>query len=169
MYWILFVMGSVVAIVLALVVGGLVTPRAHVVSCSMTMRAPQAVVWGVIRDVGAYASWRPELRSSVVDGNEWQESTARNAVRFGITADEPPTRFAARILDEDLPYTGEWEWQLTPHDGGTTVTITERGDVANPIVRFLGAHVFGHTRTIDAFLGALDVHLRSTARRTDSA
>ena len=159
MFWILFVMGALVSVVAALVMGGLATPRAHTVARTILVNAPQDTVWRTVRDVGAYHEWRPELTESVAssgdDGPEWRESTRRGSTRFGVTADEPPHRFGSRILDDDLPYTGAWEWRLEPEGSATRVTITERGEIGNPIVRFIAAHMRGHTATIDAYLTAL--------------
>lgn len=175
MFWILLVMGLLVAVVAALVIGGIVTPRTHVASRSVTVPGDVETVWRVIRDVRAYASWRPELLESVAsigdEGEEWREATRGQSVRFGVTADEPPHRFAARILDDDLPYSGEWTWELAPASVDTTrVTVTERGEVGNPVFRFIGAHLIGHTATIDNYLRALAIRLGSaTAAITDGA
>jgi len=164
MYWILFVMGAIVAVVLAVLVGGLVTPRTHVASRAITLRATPELVWSTVRDVARYGDWRNELEdASVVDTEQpqlrWRETSTRGSVTFGVTVDEPPHRLAARILDDDLPYSGEWTWQVDAAGENTHVTITERGDVGNPIFRFIGAHLIGYTRSIDTYLKALAHHV----------
>lgn len=164
MYWILFVMGAIVAVVFAILVGGLVTPRSHIASREITLRATPDVVWSTIHDVASYGDWRHELEDvSVVDSEQpqlrWRETTTRGSVTFGVTVDEPPRRFGARILDDDLPYSGEWTWQLDADGDGTRLTITERGDVGNPVFRFIGAHLIGYTRSIDTYLKGLARHL----------
>jgi hypothetical protein len=60
-----------------------------------------------------------------------------------------------RIADPEQPFGGTWTFELAPADGGTRLTITERGEVYNPIFRALGRFVFGHTATIDQYLRAL--------------
>ena len=50
MYWILFVMGLIASIVIAMIAGGLATPRAHTVSKSALLSAPVDEVWHTIRD-----------------------------------------------------------------------------------------------------------------------
>lgn len=166
-------MGVLVAVVAALVMGGLATPRTHTVTRRTTLRAPLDLVWRTVRDVGAYATWRPELTESVAstgdDGAEWRESTRRHSVRFGVTVDEPPHRFGSRILDDDLPFTGEWTWTLEPAGEGTRVTITERGEIGNPIFRFVATHMRGHTATIDAYLAALAVRVGDAGARIEEA
>ncbi|MES2521555.1 MAG: SRPBCC family protein [Gemmatimonadota bacterium] len=159
MYWILFVMGTIAAVVIALIVGGLTTPRAHVASRIVRLRAAPETVWALVRDVGSYASWRPDVQSIVVDGAEWEESSPRRSMRFGITQDQPPVRFGMRMLDDDLPYTGEWLWEIEADGDGSRVTLTERGEVGNPVFRFIGTQMIGHTRSIDAVLRALAIRV----------
>lgn len=40
--------------------------------------------------------------------------------------------------------------------GGTRVTITEEGEIYNPVFRCLMKYVIGETRSIEAVLAALD-------------
>lgn len=166
MLWILFVMGTIVAIVLAIIVGGLATPREHTVARSIVLPVSMDRVWQTIHDVGNYNAWRHELEDAeIVDTNQpqlrWRETSTRGSVTFGVTADEPPQRFAARILDEDLPFSGEWTWRLDTDGSTTRVSITERGAVGNPLFRFFAAHVMGYTKSLDGYLSALAAHLGS--------
>ena len=174
MYWILFVMGAMVAVVFAILVGGLVTPRKHVASRSISLRAAPELVWSTVHDVARYAEWRHEIEdSSVVDTEQpqlrWRETSTRGSVTFGVVVDEPPHRLTARILDDDLPSAGEWTWQVVAAADGTRVTITERGEIGNPIVRFFGAHFIGYTRSIDMYLKALARHLGDERANTVDA
>jgi hypothetical protein len=167
MFWILMVMGLLVAIVLALVVGGLVTPREHVATRSQTYRATPAQVWAAVRDVASYASWREDMIDvEMVQGSgdapavQWREISSGGTVTFGITEEEPPVRMVARVLDDDLPWGGTWTWEVSPAPEGARLTITERGYVNNPIFRFIGTHFIGFNKTIDSYLRALGTHLK---------
>lgn len=164
MYWILAVMGGVAAVVIALLVGGLVTPHHHEVSRAILIDAEAARVWSTVRTVERYAEWRDDLRGSALVDREqpqvrWRETSPRGSMTFGIVHEQAPHTFTARILDDDLPFSGEWRWQVDSQSHGVRVTITESADVSNPVFRFLGAHVVGYTRTIDAYLYALARHL----------
>jgi uncharacterized membrane protein len=163
MYWILFVMAAIVAVVMALLVGGLVTPREHVVAHSIRLEAPPRAVWETIRDIARYAEWREELESVDVLEPEhgmtrWREISTRRTITFGASIDEPMHRFAARILDEDLAFTGEWTWTVRPDGTGTHVTLAECGQVGNPALRFIGTHLIGHSKSIDRCLRDLARH-----------
>jgi len=49
---------------------------------------------------------------------------------------------------------------VTPSGSGTRVRITEHGEVYNPVFRVLSRFVFGHTATLEEFLGNLERKLR---------
>ncbi|MEP6836076.1 MAG: SRPBCC family protein [Gemmatimonas sp.] len=157
MYWILLVMGLVVSVVVATLVGGMVTPRKHVAARTIVLRAAPDKVWALVRTVKEYPNWREEILSVEESaGNDhrpaWTEIGRQKSLSYIATTDEPPTRFTARILDDDLGYSGEWQHVITPVADGTRLTITEQGEVGNLIFRFVGTHFLGHTRSIDAFL-----------------
>lgn len=175
MYWILVVMGLIVAIVAAMIVGGLVTPREHVATRQRLYRASPERVWTAIRDVERYAEWREDMIDvELVAGREgepaaqWREISSGGTVTFGILSDEPPVRMTARVMDDDLAWGGTWTWDVSPAPDGATLTITERGHVDNPIFRFIGTHFIGFTGSLDKYLRALDVHLRTSKVRDDS-
>jgi hypothetical protein len=50
---------------------------------------------------------------------------------------------------------GTWTYELHPEFAGCRLTITEHGEVYNPIFRFFARFVFGHYATLESFLGAL--------------
>jgi hypothetical protein len=64
-------------------------------------------------------------------------------------------RVVTRIADPKLPFGGTWTIEVTPVEGGTTLRITERGEVHNPIFRFMSRFIFGQTKSMEDYLGAL--------------
>ncbi len=82
----------------------------------------------------------------------WREHSGFGPITFRTELVEPPRRFRARIDDEDQPFGGSWTWEVVPAGDGGTVTITERGEVYNPVFRFLSRYVFGHHGTQEAYL-----------------
>lgn len=174
MYWILLVMGGFVAVAVALLVGGLATPRRHAVARAVVVRAAPESVWPLVRDVTGYPSWRPGLRSVEIEegtaGLEWTESTGRSTMRLGLVRDEPPVRFGARVLDQDLP-PNTWLWNLEPagdaRGDATRVRLTQHGEVANPIARLVGST--SRARAIDTALRALAARFGDPAPRIEDA
>ena len=74
---------------------------------------------------------------------------------FEIVQSIPAARVVSRIADPDQPFGGTWTVVLAPEAGGTRVTITEDGEVYNPLFRFLSPYVFSQTATMESCLAAL--------------
>jgi len=69
----------------------------------------------------------------------------------------PPKRLVSRIADTNLPFGGSWTYEITDDIADRTVlTITEDGDVYNPIFRFASRFVMGQTATIDRYLADVE-------------
>jgi uncharacterized protein YndB with AHSA1/START domain len=158
--WVLIVVG-VIAVVIAIVVAiGYSLPIAHTARRSVTLRAAPADVWTAITDVAAYPSWRTDITAveqlPPVNGfPAWREVQGGDRITYNVTRLTAPVSMVSRIADPGLPFGGEWEYELTPEGAGTRVTITERGEVYNPVFRFVSRFVMGHSATIDGYLTAL--------------
>ena len=59
------------------------------------------------------------------------------------------------IADKDIPFGGTWDYRIEQDGTGSRITITENGEVYNPIFRFVSRFVLGHTATLDKYLTAL--------------
>lgn len=157
----------VVLLIAAVAIVGIVgwsLPVAHVASRGERFAAAPADVWKVVTDVGAYASWRSDITAvellPSVDGRPaWRETSGGDRVEYVAEALVEPKLFVARITTQGLPYGGRWRYELTPDAGGTRVTITEEGEVYNPIFRFMMKYVLGETATIEKVLTALGKRL----------
>ncbi len=157
MRWVFYVL-SVVVLLIAVVFGvGLLLPASHVASVRATVPASPEDVYGALTSVAGAAEWRSGLDSVVVlsapgDPLRWREFGQYGRIEFVQEAAEPPTRWVARIESRDVGFGGRWIYEMVPDTEGTTVTITEQGEVYNPAFRFLSRFVFGHTSTMEAYL-----------------
>ena len=73
---------------------------------------------------------------------------------LGWVAEKCPG-LVTRIADRSLPFGGTWTYVLAPDGNGTRLTITEHGEVYNPIFRFVSRFIIGHTGTMEGVLRAL--------------
>jgi hypothetical protein len=89
----------------------------------------------------------------------WREHSKSGDITFEFAETTAHVRAVARIADPSLPFGGRWTYELAPDGAGTRLTITEHGEVYNPIFRFMSRFVFGHTSTIEQFLAALQRRL----------
>ncbi|HEX8170282.1 MAG TPA: SRPBCC family protein [Thermoanaerobaculia bacterium] len=152
----MIVLGSLVALIVLIALVGALLPKRHEVSRSVVLAAPPEAVFAKIADVAASPRWRRDVqRVELLDAAHFREHGKNGAVTYELVERDAPRRLVTRIADRNLGYSGSWTYDLAAEGGGTRVTITERGEVTNVIFRFLSRFVFGHTATIDRYLGDL--------------
>lgn len=93
-----------------------------------------------------------EVYAVLAGPTDWQPG---RKVPFEQLEANPPRKLVTRISDRSLPFGGTWTYELKPSNMGTELTITEDGEVYNPLFRFVSKFVIGHTATIDQYIGAL--------------
>ena len=160
----ILVAGALGALLLALVAFGYALPVGHVATRNAILPAPPERVFSVLTDVEAFPKWRPDVQAVDVTARtphvQWRERGSDGTIAFEVQESDPPRRLVTRIADRTLPFGGAWTFVLQPVDGGTKLTITENGEVYNPLFRVMSRFVFGHTATIDRYLRDLQKHLR---------
>lgn len=169
MKWALIIVGSPIALIVVIALVGLALPQSHVASRQVRLNQPPAAVWAVITNVAESPSWRTDVKSIEMrpskDGHAaWTEHGSSGAIPLAIVEAAPPVRLVTRIDATDLAFGGTWTYELREDRGGTLITITERGDVYNPIFRTLSRFVLGHTATLDTYLRNLAKRFGETAQ-----
>ncbi|MEJ7813055.1 MAG: SRPBCC family protein [Gemmatimonadaceae bacterium] len=168
MKWVLIAVAVLAAVVLLVVITGLALPRAHIAARSARLAAPPERVWAMVSEPARFPTWRSSVTAvdalpPATDGRaRWREIGGDGRITYELVAASPPRagpgRLVTRIADPSLPFGGEWEMSVAASDsgaagaGGTVVTITERGEVRNPIFRFVSRFVMGHASTIERYL-----------------
>ena len=152
--WIVIALGVIVGVI-ALI--GSRLPKAHTVTRTTRVKLPPDALYALLSDVDSYRTWRPDVkkleRLPDRDGRPaWVEEMASGKIPMFFERMERPSLLVARISDPTLPFGGTWTYRITPAAGGSELSITEDGDVYNPIFRFMSRFVFGHTATMDAFI-----------------
>lgn len=154
----LIVVGVLAGIVLIIVAVGYSLPVRHQASREATLAVRPDSLFAIITDVERFPSWRPSVkRVERVDGPggavQFREHGSNDAILYSIDERVPPRRLVTRIADPSLPFGGRWTYELSAaQGGGTTLRVTEDGEVYNPLFRFMSKYVFGHHRTIDEYL-----------------
>lgn len=152
------VVGVGVLAVLVVMAIGATLPKEHVAARRISLPAGPTEVWAALTDVSAFPSWRPKVKRVEVLGTDplrWREIGRDGKITFELTEAAEPRRLVSRITDDSLPFGGTWTYELTPAGDGTTVTVTEHGEVRNLLFRFVSRFIMGHTATLDGYLTAL--------------
>jgi hypothetical protein len=140
MRWLLLTAVTIVSIGATAWAVGALLPVAHEASRTATFQAPPDALYQILAARDRYREW-------------WDDDTPTTVVES-----RPPKRLVTRIVD-GLPFGGTWTFEVAPEGSGSRLTITERGEVYNPIFRLMSRYVFGHTATMDRFLAALKTRL----------
>ncbi len=156
---VLVILGVFVLAVVVVVAIGYALPVGHVASRQVILQQPPDRVFAALTDVERFPAWRSDVKTvdvlSIESSKRWREHGANGDIAFELVESQPPTRLVTRIADTDLAFGGSWTYELVPEGSGTRLTITERGEVYNPVFRFMSRFIFGHTATIEQFLADL--------------
>ena len=145
MKWILRIVAALIAFVVSLTLVGYSLPVQHEAARSAEFNKSPEQVFALVSDLKNYGSWWPE-------GTE---------TRVAVVERVPPSRFVTKIDKPDAPFGGTWTMEIEPTPAGSRLTITERGEIYNPVFRALARFVFGHTSTLDSCLAAARQRLQS--------
>ena len=155
-----FVVVTLVLLIAFVLVVGYALPKDHFASRSVRIRQRPEDVWSTIHDVDRFATWRAGLkkveRLPDADGHaRWKEESTNGVITYEMMEASPPSKLVTRIADPTLPFGGSWTFLVEPIPEGSTITISERGEVRNPIFRFVSRFVLGYTGGIDQYLRSL--------------
>ena len=159
--WVVALIGSLIALVALPMAIGMFLPRQHVASSSVTLRQPPDSLWIVMFDLAHYPAWWPDVRSMErrqddVGGEIWvQTDTRGKELPLEMVSSDPPARLVIQIADERLPFGGSWTYLIEPAASGSKVTVTEEGEIFNPVFRLVARVFLGYHGTVDRYLQAL--------------
>jgi len=139
------------------VLTGFLLPKQHVASRAITLHRKPQDVFQLISDFKTAPSWRSNVLDVELlppsDGHiRYREKGTNGTITMEIVKSDPPLRMAARIADKGLPFGGMWIFDVSPTAEGCRLNITERGEIYNPVFRFVSRFLMGYHRTLDTYL-----------------
>jgi hypothetical protein len=164
MKWLLIAALAIAGLVILVVVIGVLLPQKHKVSRTVSLHQPAETVWALI---SGPPTWRPDVTNYQElpphDGHRTWSETDKHGQTIPYEAIEatPPRHMVTRITDAKLPFGGTWTYDIVPSGNACTLTITEDGEVYNPLFRFVSRFIIGQTATLDGYLKALNAKLGS--------
>jgi hypothetical protein len=136
MKWVLRIAALTIGLIGAVGLIGFFLPVSHEASRSAELAKPPDVVFALMANPDSYREW-------------WSEADVRSEVVERV----PPSKIVTRIVGE-TQFGGTWTIEIAPTPAGSRMTITERGEIYNPVFRALMKFVFGYTATMDSCLEA---------------
>jgi hypothetical protein len=154
--WIAIAVVAIVAVVALVALVGLFLPKGHRASRTVIYSAPPEAVFAAISDVGRFPEWRSDVKTVEILSDaggltRFREVGKNGAVTYQVEVREPSSRLVTRIDDPSLPFGGTWTLLVKPIGGGTELTITEDGEIYNPIFRVMSKVIFSPYTTIDTY------------------
>ncbi|HYL99792.1 MAG TPA: SRPBCC family protein [Blastocatellia bacterium] len=155
MKWLIIAGAVVVALIAVVVIIGALLPKRHVVSRKALVHQSPETIWALITETSA---WRPSIKSVEVlpDREEhrvWvEEDSHGQKITYERIESVAPRLMVTQIADKSLPFGGTWRYEIEDAGGATRVTITEDGEVYNPVFRFVSRFIMGHSATIETYL-----------------
>lgn len=168
-----WIVGLVVVLVIlvAVVVGvGLLLPEKHRVSESARFRVSAEQLWEVITNYSTYPTWRSGVtaveRLPDMNGHPvWKETDAHGeGIPYETIESVANKRLVRRIADAKLPFGGTWTLELEAKPDGMILTITEDGEVYNPVFRFVSRFILGHEKNIHGYLNDMQMKITGKAQ-----
>jgi hypothetical protein len=146
-----------VAIVIVIIIIGWLLPKQHVASRALSLHRKPEDVFQLISDFKAAPAWRSDVREVEMlpeaDGRvRFREKGKNGSLTMEIVESHPPARMVSRIADKNLPFGGIWIFDISPTPDGCRLNITERGEIYNPVFRFVSRFILGYNRTLDTYL-----------------
>jgi uncharacterized protein YndB with AHSA1/START domain len=160
MTWLWWTLGGLAGLVAVAWGVGMLLPKGHVASRTLRLNQPPEEVWRVLTDYAAMPSWRGDLRSVERlpdrDGHGVWKEILKNGFEIPLetTEESPPQRLVRRITDPKLPFGGRWIHEIRLEAGGSELTLTEEGEVYQPIFRLVSRFT-SQAATIEQFLRSL--------------
>ena len=156
---------KIVAVAVALLLGAIVLvvvvgyelPKQHVAARALSLRQTPASVFDLISNFKDEPSWRAGVQQVELlpdpDGRmRFREKGSHGALTYAVLESQPPQRLVTRIDDKALPFGGMWIFEISPTAGGSRLNITERGEIYNPVFRFVSRFILGYHSTMDNYL-----------------
>ena len=166
------ILGLLVALllitILLIVIIGYSLPKDHVAARAVSLRRPPEDVFALISNFKDEPSWRSDVQQVEMlperDGHtRFIEKSKNGTMPFEVEESAPLLRMVTRIDGKNLPFGGRWIFEVSPTAEGCRLNITERGEVYNPVFRFVSRFILGYTGTIDRYLTSVAKKLGESA------
>jgi hypothetical protein len=159
MKWMIYGGLAVVIIAAIVVLIGALLPKEHVASRRILVHATPNDVFALIAGPADWRGFKYELLTE--SPLKWREAdSSGDVITYERVETTAPKRIVNRIADPKLPFGGSWTYEIAPSGSGSELTITENGEVYNPLFRFVSKFIMGHTATLEKYQRDLAAHFK---------
>ncbi|MBD3165569.1 hypothetical protein GF324_03145 [bacterium] len=165
---VLFVLVLLIAgLMVGLTIAGSRLPKQHEATVTVEFAASPDTIWALLSNHTYEPLWRPDLEGIELireddAGEVWEERYRNRQVMQMRTVKRDSSKMVLKreLVGSNEGYSGSWTTYIDPlPDGGTKVTMTERGTINSPLFRGVMKYLFGTDSTIRGYLSMLAAHL----------
>ncbi len=164
MKWIIIIVVLLILFVSIIYLMGYLMPVKHQSFVESHLPIAPEKLWKILTTPDEYKNWRRGIKElKLIDANHWSELNSHgDTINYRADWVELNKKLLTIITNNNLPYGGQWEFQIQNTNAGCNLRITENGEVYNPIFRFMSKYVFGHDATLKAYMADLQAKVKST-------
>jgi uncharacterized protein YndB with AHSA1/START domain len=154
--WGLFIVIGLAAFGAILTLVGMALPKGHRASRTVVYPASPDRVYSAISDFARFPEWRSGVKSVEILGDDgrgvrFREQGRHDSVHYRVEQRQQGSKLVTRIDDPSPPFGATWTLDVKAVPEGTALTITEDGEIYNPLFRVLSIAVFSPYATIDTY------------------
>jgi hypothetical protein len=143
------------------IIGGLFLPKSHKFTKTAFLKYDPENIWVYITNIEHYPNWRPAVKKvEVVSTNpagltSWMEYYRfNNRTMYQITEATPYSDLVIKTADKEAYSSCKWTVNIKEAENGTLLTITEEGEIYNPLFRSI-AKIKGVDKPLTDYIGDL--------------
>ncbi len=158
-------LGVFVVFILVPLIAGNFFPKEHEVTRELWLPQGNIVVWDLVSHHEMDLLWRSDLRKIEHLDDEQGKPVWKETSRHGnelILRDDERTEgsMLLRTIIRNRNFGGYWLIEVKPGtNNSTSLRVTEKGSIHNPMFRFMFSVFFKKTSTIDQYLDMLKRYL----------
>ena len=148
---------------------GLMLPSEHRTIVRGSLDGSPEAVWRVLTDLDGMPMWRSDVtrveRLPDAGGRTtWREVGRQGEVIVELAESEPPHLLVTNHREAGRPVLPELTFQLTARGRGTSITLIERSQIGNPLLRVL-VRLGARSSTAAGLLRDLEERLNANRRQ----
>lgn len=167
--YVFYAMAALLLLVIFILAVGFALPSTHTAIVRADYKAPPESIYAAVTAVKDGPSWRSGLDSVKIlpaanGRTKWTEYAEWGNLTMVMEEAKPVSRVVTRIADTSQGFGGSWTFLIQPNGSGSTLTLTENGEIYPPVFRFMSKFVFGQYTSLETYAANLARKFGETPR-----
>lgn len=158
----LLILVPLVLIVAAPFALGALAPASFEIEVSREVDAERDEVFALLANLDEWVLWRRGYQDvEILEPREgeitrYRLTTEHETLTYAIVDFEENRSMTTCIAEEGVAFGGCWRLDFADSEGGTRITLSEKGHIDSLWYRFMARYVIGHDKYLDAFFDDIE-------------